>query len=104
MTGGEATINRAVEEKEPIHDVNVVMEIFGVHDEYILTISDVETAWLAAVEVLTPGVIWAQCIWTRRSFRKRVESFLQEINSMLYSTQNNYHVPLHQQYPSSATT
>lgn len=70
MTGGEATINRAVKEKEPIHDVNVVMEIFGVHDEYILTISDVETAWLTAVEVLTPGVIWAQCIWTRRSFRK----------------------------------
>jgi hypothetical protein len=87
VTGGEATINCAVEEKEPIHDVNVVMEIFGVHDEYILTISDIETAWLAAVKVLTPGVIWAQCIWTRCSFRKRVESFLQEINSMLYSKQ-----------------
>jgi hypothetical protein len=70
VTGREATINCPVKEEEPIHDVNVVMEIFGVHDEYILTISDIKTAWLTAVEVLTPGVIWAQCIRTRRPFRK----------------------------------
>jgi hypothetical protein len=70
VTGGEATVNCPVKEEEPVHDVNVVMEIFGVHDEYILTVSDIETARLAAVEVLTSGVIWAQCIWTRRPFRK----------------------------------
>jgi hypothetical protein len=70
MAGWETTINSPVKEEEPIHDVNVVMEIFGVHDEYILTVSDIEAAWLATVEVLTPGVVWAQCIWTRCSFRK----------------------------------
>lgn len=70
MAGWETTINCPVKEKEPIHYVNVVMEIFGVHDEYILTVSDIETAWLATVEVLTPGVVWAQCIWTWCPFRK----------------------------------
>lgn len=48
---GLPAVNASVKEDETLEDVNVVMEIFGVHDEDVLPLSDIKAPGLGAVVV-----------------------------------------------------
>ena len=77
MAGRLTAVNASVKENKTIHNIYVIVKIFGVHDENVFSISDVETAWLAAVEMLTPRIVRTECIVTRGSFWEGIEPFLQ---------------------------
>jgi hypothetical protein len=72
---GLPAVNASVKEDETLEDVNVVMEIFGVHDEYVLPFGDIKAPWLGAV-VVEFSRVDAHLIGTLGALLENVESLL----------------------------
>lgn len=71
----ESAVDAAIKENEAFHDVNVVMEVFGVQDEDIFAVCHVVASGLDTVEVLLAEE-GAQLVGTRGVFRDDVETLV----------------------------
>lgn len=72
-TAVQATVYIAVIELKPIQNIDIVVEIFAVHDEYVLFVSDIEAAVLVAVKMHIAKV-GTQWVWTFGVFAIGVEA------------------------------
>lgn len=69
----ESAVDTSIEEDEALHDVNIIVEVFGMQDKDVLTIGHIVASVLDAVKV-SLAIKGTQLIWAWRVLGKDVEA------------------------------